>query len=225
MQDEKEKLQTLKVDEIEDFIQLQGYKPLTKKEIEIGREKINIFGTDEPMPWETIFTRMSSGQPLAEIVYQYGNGRKICLFAFENGIELDIELVDLVDREVEVRKDLQEVAVRSPNEAMTLLQRVNEKYPDFQTNVAVFADKLVNKAIDKLDGKEEAEIDPGDMEKVAKAVQIATDIVGVTQRHSAGVSISAGAVKVEGFEFVLDVPVEVEAVEEAVEADIEEVTE
>ena len=61
------------------------------------------------------------------------------------------------------------------------------------------------------------------MEKVAKAVQIATDIVGVTQRHSAGVSISAGAVKVDGFEFVLDVPTPVEV--EAVEAVVEEVNE
>jgi hypothetical protein len=153
------------------------------------------------VPWSTVYTRLSSGQPILEVIKQYGHGRKIALWAQADDVQLDVPLKDTLTKGVEARQAIQHVANHDPDTAKTLLQRMNELTPDFQSNVAVFADKVVRKAIDKLDDKY---LEPADMEKLTNAVQKSTDIIGVTQRHSAGVNINNNEIQVQGFEFVLD---------------------
>ncbi len=194
----------LHVDEIDRYIELKKYKPLTEKEISKGKESLRIYGTQDPMPWSTIFTRLASGQPIEELAYQYGHGRKLTLFAKLNNVQLDKELSDIVTQETNTRNKIVKIANDDPNTAITLLQRVNEECPDFQSNVALFADKLLQRAITKLDDKY---IEASDMEKLANAVQKSTDIVGVTQRHASAVNIAnTNNIAVSGFDFVLDPP-------------------
>jgi hypothetical protein len=196
------------------FINANGYKPLSEKELQKGKTYLKIYGTSEPVPWSTVYTRLSSGQPILEVIKQYGHGRKIALWAQADNVQMDQPLKDTLTKGVEARQAIQHVANHDPDTAKTLLQRMNELTPDFQSNVAVFADKVVRKAIDKLDDKY---LEPADMEKLTNAVQKSTDIIGVTQRHSAGVNINNNEIQVQGFEFVLDSgPVEQEQVTEAI---------
>ena len=189
------------VSKLSEFIKEQGYKPLTDKELSKGKSYLKIYGTQESVPWSTVYQRLASGQPIIEVIKQYGHGRKIALWAQQDNVTLDGPSVDAINKGVEARNALQQVANTDPDTAKTLLQRMNELTPDFQGNVAIFADKVVRKAIAKLDDKY---LEPADMEKLTNAVQKSTDIIGVTQRHSSGVSINNTSVKVEGFDFVLD---------------------
>ncbi len=215
MQKEKQRVFTLKLNDLEEYIELRKFKPLSPAELTKGKDHLRISNTDALMPWTTIYTRLSSGQPIHEVIYQYGQGRKLALWALEDGILLDETLEQIVEQEAQIRDDIQEIAADTPEVALTLLQRVNELCPDFQTNVATFADKMVQKAISKLN---EDFIEAADMEKLANAVQKTTDIIGVTQRHASGVQISNTTVQVEGFKFVLDAPPpKVEAIEAEVE--------
>ena len=195
----------LAVDAIKQYIELQNYKPLSEKELQKGKSYLKVYGTQTDMPWSTIYARLASGQPIKEVTKQYGHARKLCLWAQEDAVALDTQMKQLIDDEIQVRAKVVQLANADPIKAETLLHRVNEKYPDFQGNLALFADKMVRKAVDKLDDKY---LEAADMEKLAKAVQTTTDIVGVTQRHSAGVTVNSGEIKVQGFTFGLDLPQE-----------------
>ena len=189
---------------LDEYIKAKGWKPLTDKEITKGKNDLRIYGTQTPMPWNTIFTRIASGQDFDEIGKQYGHARKIFLFAQLAGVKPDPVVQELVEEEVAHRKRLVAVANETSDEiAQTILQRANELFPDFQTNVAQFADKLIHKASAKLD---DPYIESSDFLNLAKAVQTVTDTTGHTQRHASAASITTNNIKVDGFEFVLDAP-------------------
>ena len=189
------------VSSLTEFIKEQGYKPLSDKELSKGKSYLKIYGTQESVPWSTVYQRLASGQPIIEVIKQYGHGRKLALWAQQDNVTLDTVIQDTVIKATEARQAIQNIANVDPDAAKTILTRLNEITPDFQGNVAIFADKIVRKAIDKLDDKY---IEAADMEKLANTIQKTTDIVGVTQRHSAGVNINNNEIQVQGFEFVLD---------------------
>ena len=189
---------------LDEYIEKKNFKPLSDKEIAHGKNHLRIYGTKDPMPWQVIFTRIESGQDIEEIGKQYGHARKIALFAQLNGVSVKPDLQEFVQKEAEQREQIQHIAnEHGVDTATTLLQRVNEVAPDFQQSVATFADKLVRKAITKLDDKF---LEAADMLSMAKAVQTTTDTVGVTQRHASASVINTGDIKVQGFDFVLDLP-------------------
>ena len=191
----------LTIDDVDQYIQLKNYKPLSEKEKAKGKTYLRIYGTQDPMPWSKIYGQLALGQPLAELAYQYGHGRKIALWAREEGVVINTAQTELVQENVKVREKIQEIANESPEEAISLLDRVNTLTPNFQDNVAIFADKVVKTSITKLDNKY---IEPSDIKQLADAVQKVTDTIGVTQRHAAGVNISNTKIAVTGFDFVLD---------------------
>ena len=197
---------------LESYIKEKKYKPLTDKELAKGKEALRIYGTQTPMPWATIFTRIESGQDIEEIGKQYGHARKIALYAQLAGVTTDPALQTFVETEAAQREQIQEIAnTHGVDKAATLLQRVNEIAPDFQTDLATFASKMVKKAIGKLDDRF---LEASDMLSMAKAVQTTTDVVGVTQRHASASVINTGDIKVSGFDFVLDMPpVETDVIE------------
>ena len=193
----------LSVEHLPMYILKQGYKPLSTKELQRGKSYLRIYGTQDAMPWSTIYDRLASGQPIAQVIHQYGHGRKLALWAQQDNVTLNTPLVDAVDKAVEARRQIQTIANANPDTAKTILTRLNEITPDFQGNVAIFADKMIRKATDKLDDQY---LEASDMEKLANAVMKTTDLVGVTQRHSAGVNINNTDIKVQGFDFILDTP-------------------
>lgn len=198
-------LELLTVKDLSLYIELKKYRKLTEKELQRGKS-LKIYGTNEDMPWSTVYNRLASGQPIDEVAKQYGHGRKLALWAQQDNVTLDQQSKDIIERETKVRQEVQQIANDDPEKAITILQRVNEVSPDFQRNVAVFADKLVTKAIDKLNDKY---LEPADMEKLANAVQKTTDTVGVTQRHSGGININNNTLNIpEGFSVIPATPPE-----------------
>ena len=183
---------------------VKNLKPLTEKELAKGKSNLKIYGTQDPMPWATIFARIESGQDIEEIGKQYGHARKIALYAVLNGVDVDEKKRLFVEKEQEQRQVIQEIANTDGVEvAKTLLQRVNEVAPDYERNLAVFADKMLKKAISKLDDNF---LETSDMLNMANAVQKSSDTVGVTQRHANAANINAGEIKVQGFTVHLDSP-------------------
>jgi len=191
---------------LDEFIIDRAYKPLTEKEISNGKSKLRIYGTNEPMPWTTIYTRIASGQPIEEIVQQYGHARKLTLFAQLEGIAPQPELENIVQDEIDNRKRIQAVANSSEEAARTLMDRVNEVAPDFATNVACFADEVVTKARTKL---KEQFIEATDILALTKAVQTVTDSTGHTTRHASQTTNANVQIQVAGFTFdEIDLPPE-----------------
>jgi len=207
---------------LDEYIEHKGFKPLTEKEIANGKSKLRIYGTNEPMPWTTIYTRIASGQPIEEVVAQYGHARKITLFAQLEGITPQPELEEIVQEEAAVRKRVQAVANQNPEAAQTLMDRVNEIAPDFATNVAMFADEVVTKARTKL---KEQFIEATDILALTKAVQTVTDSTGHTTRHASQASNTNVQIQVAGFTFdEVDLPPEQRAIAEQEVADAIDVT-
>lgn len=191
---------------LDEFIADRGFKPLTEKEISNGKSKLRIYGTNEPMPWTTIYTRIASGQPIEEIVQQYGHARKLTLFAQLEGIAPQPELENIVQDEIDNRKRIQAVANSSEEAARTLMDRVNEVAPDFATNVACFADEVVTKARSKL---KDTFIESTDILALTKAVQTVTDSTGHTTRHASQTTNANVHIQVAGFTFdEIDLPPE-----------------
>lgn len=199
---------------IEEYIEHKKLKPLTPKELSQGKNSLKIYGTSEPMPWSTIYTRLAAGQPMEEIATMYGHGRKIALWAVQDGVTVQPVLTETIEEEVAHRERVQTIANADPDVANVLMQMVNEVAPDFQQKVATFASKVVDKSIGMLDQKF---LESSDIVNLTKAVQTSTDTVGVTQRHANAASITNNSVKVQGFDFVLDAPTEPTAIEAVIE--------
>ena len=194
----------LDVAKLDLFIQLKGFKPLSDKELSKGKAHLRIYGTQDPMPWNTIYTRMASGQPLAEIGKQYGHIRKLILWAKIDNVKLDQHLNNIINTESAVRDAVIEVANDDPEAAMTLLQRMNEVNPDFQTKVANVAHKIIEKISVKLDDKY---LEAQDLSHLANSLQKVTDTVGETQRHSSGININNNSLNIpEGFGLIPAIP-------------------
>ena len=186
---------------VEEYIVSKKLKPLTPKEKEQGKNSLKIYGTSDPIPWSTVFTRLASGQPMEQIAQQYGHGRKIALWAQVEGIEVVPFLEETVEKEIEHRERMDKLTNASPVITTLLMERVNEVAPDFQTKVAQFASKVVDKSITMLDQKF---LESSDIVNLTKAVQTSTDTVGVTQRHAAAGNTNHNNFQIEGFEIVLD---------------------
>ena len=187
---------------LDEYIEHKEYKPLTEKEISNGKSRLRIYGTNEPMPWSTIYTRIAAGQPMEEITSIYGHARKISLFAQLEGISHQPKLEEIVQTEVQQRQTLQAVANQSEEAAQTLMMMVNEIAPTFQQEVAEFANEVVVKARTKL---KEPFLEATDILALTKAVQTVTDTTGHTQRFaSQGNTTNNTMIQVEGFDFQLD---------------------
>ena len=76
----------------------------------------------------------------------------------------------------------------------------NEYAPDAAKNIATFANKLVNKAIDDLDKPKRSTLD---LVNLSKAVQTASDILGHTQRHASQVNNTQNNIITGGWVFDL----------------------
>ena len=195
---------SLNITQLELFIELKGFKPLSEKEIHKGKTHLRIYGTQDPMPWNTIYTRLSSGQPIAEVGKQYGHIRKLALWAQLENITLNHQQAAIIEAETAVRQSIVTVANDDPDTAMTLLQRMNEVAPDFQTRVAQVADKAIRKIDAKLDDKF---LEAQDISHLMNAFQKLTDTVGETQRHSSAININNNHLNIpEGFSIVEAVP-------------------
>ncbi len=198
---------------IDEYISDNNYKPLTKREI-ANKHKAKIRGTDDLMPWTEVYTRLSAGMSILDVIYIYGNGRKIALFAKMDGIEVNDVLSDTLDQEILQRRKMGEIEAKNPEVARTMKEMVNEYAPDVGRDVIMLSKKLVAKATELV---EEDECSSNDLNNIAKAVQTMTDTIEITQRHSAGVNINAGDMVVEGFSFVLDSPPEKDVIEAEIE--------
>lgn len=185
---------------LEQYIEENGFKPLTKKEIERGKSALMVYGTQQPMPWSTIFTRIAAGQPISELAYMYGHKRKLALFAQLEGVTEEPILKDLIDNTVSDRKAIAAIGNADPQVAATMMEMMNEIAPNFQEKVSAFLDKAVDVATDKLNGKF---IEASDIDVLVRAVQRATDTTGHTQRHASAQAINTN-VQVTGFDVVLD---------------------
>lgn len=191
------------------YIIANGFKPLTAKELEKGKTHVKIYGTTEPMPWSTIYTRLSAGQPIEEIVKMYGHKRQIALWAQLEGVTAQQPLVDIVENEVMQRKKLGAIAKENPAAAETLMEMVNEIAPDFTRKVALFSEEVVDRSRELLKGQY---IEATDVLNLAKAVQTVTDSVGVTTRHASASKNTVNNISVSGFSFLPDIaPEEIEA--------------
>ncbi len=195
---------------IDEYISDNNYKPLTKREI-ANKHKAKIRGTDDLMPWTEVYTRLSAGMSILDVIYIYGNGRKIALFAKMDGIEVNDVLSDTLDQEILQRRKMGEIEAKNPEVARTMKEMVNEYAPDVGRDVIMLSKKLVAKATELV---EEDECSSNDLKNIASAVQTMTDTIEITQRHSAGVNISTGDMVVEGFSIVADLPpIEVDVIE------------
>ncbi len=187
---------------LEDFILEKNYRKLSDKEIAKGKGHLKVYGTNEPMPWAQIYTRIAAGQPLEEVTRMYGHSRQLALWAQQEGVTLNPVLEDTIEKEVEHRQRISALANASPDVTSTLMEMVNEIAPDFQTNLAILADKVVKKGITMLDNQF---LESTDLVNIMKAGQQASDTTGHTQRH-ANASQSSTNIQVTGFRVVRDSP-------------------
>ena len=198
----------------EEFIEHNALKPLSDVELR-SKDKVKVFGTGEPMPWEEVYTRIAGGMSMEHIEEIYGNARKIALWAIEDNIGVVPEIADTIDSEIQQRRKMKEIQMTNPAVAKTMLEMANEYAPDVGREVVLLSQSLVKKAQQLVNDED---CSSNDLNNIAKAVQTMTDTIELTQRHSAGIQVGAGAsVNVQGFEFVLDAPPE----EEAIEAEVD----
>ena len=186
---------------LDEYIEDKGFKPLTDKEIERGKANLKVYGTQQDMPWSTIFTRIAAGQPIEELAHSYGHGRKIALFAKLEGVTVEPILEDTIKQAVDHRATMNAIAEQSPEVAATMMEMMNEIAPTFQQKVAVFLDKAVDVATEKLESKF---IEASDIDVLVRAVQRATDTTGHTERFSTSNNGASLSVQVTGYDVVLD---------------------
>jgi len=185
---------------LDEYIEHKGFKKLSPKEIEHGKAGLKIYGTQQDMPWSTIFTRIAAGQPLEELAHMYGHGRKIALFAKLEGVTIEPILEDTITKAVDHRQTMAAIAEQSPEVATTMMEMMNEIAPTFQQKVAVCLDKAIDVITEKLDGKY---LEASDIDVLVRAVQRATDTTGHTARHASTTNVGVN-VQVTEFDVVLD---------------------
>ncbi len=183
------------------YAQLKSYKPLSKKEKEKGKSHLKIYGTNEPLPWSEIYTRIASGQSMEEIAKMYGHGRMITLWAIEEGVEPRKDYEEAVSTSIEARERIREIAKTDPTAAKTLMEIANETRPDLATEVVLASADIIDRVRDLVRGDY---VQPSDMPHLAKAIQTCTDTIGITQRHASQAAINAQNVTITGFDFVED---------------------
>lgn len=189
----------------DEYIEFHDFKPLTKKELKKGKNSLKIYGTDEPMPWTEIYTRISAGFSMAHIAQIYGHGRKIALWAIHDNIQYIPELKEVLDGEINQREKVSALQQANPVVAKTMLEMANEYAPDVGKKVVMLSSSLVDRAQTLINSEDSTS---SDLLNIAKAVQTMTDTIELTQRFSSGVQVNNNNISVSGFHFELDAPPE-----------------
>ena len=187
----------------QEYIDDHEVKPLTPQEIKKGKKSLRIYGTDDPMPWDEIYTRISAGMSMKEIAHIYGHGRKIALWAQRDKISTTEEMSNLLDDEIVQRKKMAALEEASPTAAKTIMEMANEYAPDATKNIALFGNKLIHKAANALDKDKLTSLD---MVNLSKAVMTVSDTLGHTQRHANAAAVTHNQIQVEGFAFHMGTP-------------------
>ena len=195
-----------------EYAELNQFKPLTPKEKKRGKEKLTISGTDEPMPWAIIYSKIRIGEPIDNIAEVYGHKRKITLWAIEDNIEYIPELGETLIEEVGQRKKMDAIERADPTLALTIKETANEYAPDATRKAVTLGVALMDEGLKMA---KSGDCSTNDLKNLSDMLQKITDTLEITKRHSAGVNVNTNNVKVTGFDFVLDEP-------EAIEAEIEE---
>jgi len=188
-----------------EFASINEFKPLSDKEVKRGKYKVKIAGTKEPIPWDVVYSQIRSGYPYEDIQHEFGEIRKIIMFAIEDSIEYLPLAGELLDEEVGIAEKKTALAAVDLTLVKTIEEGVSRYAPDLIKNVSIFGAQLVQRATHMINTDYAT---TSDLLNASKAVQTVTDTLEVTQRHSAGVQIGNAQVAVQGFEFVLDSPPE-----------------
>lgn len=187
----------------EQYAELHNLKPLSAKEKKRGKEKVTISGTDEPMPWTEIYSRIAIGEPIENIAEKFGHARKIALWAIEDNVTIMPELGDVLLAEVEQRRKMDMIEGQNPTLALTIREAANEYAPDA-------ARKSIDLSVALIDAGRKmirnGDYSSNDLKNIADMLQRTTDTMGLTQRHSAGMNIENAKIHVTGFQFIEDTP-------------------
>ncbi len=204
----------------EQYAKDNDLKPLTDKELKKGKKKVKIYGTDDKMPWNDVYTRIRVGMRFEHINERYGNIRKIVLFAIKDGVDFEEALSEALDEKIVADRKFNNIEAVNPEAGGAMRDMVVEYAPDLKKK----AINLVSSAIDR--GQKIINSDDcssNDLKNVLQAVQVGTDITDITQRHSTNVGNANLSVQVDGFDFVLGVAPEKKAIDaEIIEEDEDE---
>ena len=187
-----------------------GFKSLSEKELRRGKYKVKIAGTKDPMPWDEVYSQIRVGFPYEDIAHEFGEIRKIVMFAIEDSIEYFAPSGEIFDEEVVIATKKTQLATVDLTLVKTIEEGVARYAPDLIQNVSVFASTVVKRATTLINADYAT---TSDLLNAAKAVQTVTDIGGITQRHSAGVQIGNAQVAIDGFSIIMDEPPEENVIE------------
>ena len=188
-----------------------NFEPLKPKEIKKGKTKLKIYGTDIPMPWIDVYTRIRGGMSLDDISKMYGHIRKITLFAILDDVDFDPSTSDTIDDIITTGRKINAIDAVNPNAARTMKEMANEYAPDLGMKVAQLSISVVDRAQKIVNDND---CTSNDLKNITTAIQSMTDTVELTDRHSKVGGNNITAIQVEGFSFVRDEPpVDVDAIE------------
>jgi len=185
-----------------EYNNFMNFKPLTDSEVK-SRNKLKIYGTDELMPWTDIFTRISAGMPIEDLVEKYGHARKLTLFAILDGIEPIQDIVDFVDKEIAQRRAMMRVEEQNPVAARSMKEMINEYAPDVARSFIELTAAMIKKGQTELN---DPECTTNDMKNIAAAVTQMTDAAEITQKFNTNAGQVGLNIQVSGFDFVRDEP-------------------
>ena len=180
-------------------------KPLTAAEIKRGKASLCISGTDDPMPWEEIYTRIAAGMDMGQVAHVYGHGRKIALWAVHDGITTNDTMSKLLDDEITQRRKVDALTDVSPVASNTLMEMANEFAPDVCKQAVILSQDVLKRASIIVNEKNPKKAATSlDLVNIMKAQQMVTDSLGMTDRHASTVQNTNNNIMVEGFTFSLD---------------------
>ena len=183
---------------------------LTEAELERGKDKLRISGTEELIPWIEVYARITAGMKMTDIAEIYGQGRKIALFAIEDGITYDKVAMDFLDNEIKQRKQMAALEDSNPIVAKTMKEMANEYAPDVMKSIAELSSSTVKRSQELIE-----DATTNDMKNIWDTMQKMTDTLEITERHSTSAGHGNISIAVQGFQFIEDTPpaVEVEIIE------------
>ena len=185
-----------------EFASTNNFKPLSDKELEKGKYKVKIAGTKDPIPWDEVYSQIRIGIPYEDIQHEFGEIRKIIMFAIEDNIEYIPAVGQLLDDDVALAEKKTSLAMVDPTLVKTLEESVNRYAPNLKKNVAVVLDLAVNKSAEILKADYSTS---NDVVNITKALQTVTDIAGLTHRHAAAANINVSNQMLGGSEFIVEI--------------------
>ena len=183
-----------------EYVDELSLKPLTSVELERGKDKLRISGTEDLIPWTEVYARITAGMSMSDIAEIYGQGRKIALFAMEDGISYDAVAMDFLDNEIKQRKAMATLESTSPVVAKTMKEMANEYAPDVMKSISELSTATVKRAHDLIE-----ESTTNDMKNIWDTMQKMTDTLELTHRHASASSISIANAVTGGTEFVVEI--------------------